>query len=609
MPVYKSLKTIYYNLAPAGSKRHQWTYKFIQKVLINFRPLNVHYRQWVRRFDALTEQEIGEVQRSIQSMDNRPQFSVIMPVFNPDLPFLDEAIQSVRDQYYPHWELCISDDASTIPGVRELILKYASEDSRIRSVFRERNGHISASSNSALALATGDFVVLLDHDDRLHPMALYEAAQVIMKYPDSEIIYSDEDKITPRGKRHNPYFKPEFDYELLLSHNMVSHLGIYRLETVHKVGGFRLGLEGSQDYDLVLRIIEHINPDQIHHIPKVLYHWRATSQSAAENIHVKPYAIDAGERAINEHLARRGIKGHVTYKPEYTAYEIEYALPEPRPLVELILMGEPDEINSKGVQELLNNTRYEPLKITLGLLGQIEDPVLAGLNDDPRVSIQIMDGVKAPLLALNELVSASDADFIGILDRDLGGFSAGWLEKLMGQAIQDGIGAVGPKLLDKSGGVYSNGIILGAGELASHLFRGKDKDYLGYFGWGQLQRGYSAISGKCAVFERGKFLAIAGIDTQYQTEDYAWIDFCLRLRQHGLRNIICPSVRLSVQMEQVERPKPELIQADKSKLLNKWRDIIINDPAFNPNLEIRNGKIGINNRQDQLDSLWDQYFE
>ncbi|MCB2202843.1 glycosyltransferase [bacterium] len=590
----RSLKSLFYKLAPLGSKRYLIAEGIISFIRRKLSSRNIVYKKWIKKYDAVSYDWDQKNQDNFDQSPDTIKFSILMPVYNPPLGLLDEAIQSVRDQLYTNWELCIADDASSLQEVRSLIKKIAKEDSRINYILREQNGNISAASNSALEMATGDYVVLFDHDDRLHPQALNSAFQIINRKPAAEIIYSDRDKITAGGERYDPYFKPDFDYELLLCHNFVSHLDIYKLETVRKIGGFRLGLEGAQDYDLLLRVLEQIRPGQIHHIPRVLYHWRATSQSVAENINIKPYAIKAGERAINKHLVRKGIDGCVTYNPEFTAYEIEYSLPTPRPSVELIIMAQPDNIAPERINTLLDNTRYGKFTITMGVPGDVSSQALEEWAAKSQLSVVAVDSNISSLQALNELVSASEADFVGALDPDLGDFSPGWLEKLMGQAIQKGIGTVAPKLLDQRGRVYSNGIILGAGEIAAYLFKGRPADYLGYFGWGQLCRGYSAISGKCILFSRESFLAIDGIDTQYHVEDCAWIDFCLRLKQKGFRNVICPSVRLRFSTKQCGLIERKEIQSDKNRLLEKWGGYISHDPAFNQNLSLQRGKVFIN---------------
>jgi len=310
MNIYQNCKSTYLKIAPKGSTFYKITHGFLSIFLKRFHFFNIAYQEWIRKIDHYSEEQLKIVQRKIETMAERPQISVLMPVYNPPLGLLEKAIQSVIDQIYPDWELCIADDASTDPGVKVLIEEFIQKDPRIRAVFRTENGHISAASNSALAIVTNPYLALLDHDDVLHPHALYYVAQTILAHPDYEIIYSDEDKITKRGRRVDPYFKPDFNYELLLSHNMVSHLGVYRTNTVRKVGGFQVGLEGSQDYDLLLRIIEKTSFQQIRHIPLPLYHWRISKQSVAKNVNIKPYATDSGKNNFRVRCIRVFIAGN-----------------------------------------------------------------------------------------------------------------------------------------------------------------------------------------------------------------------------------------------------------------------------------------------------------
>ena len=591
----KFLKTIYRILAPFGSKRYQLSYKTIQGLLINYRPLNVHYRKLLRRADTIDEQRSDETRKSIEALSSPPLFSVIMPVYNPSLKFLTEAIESVQAQYYPHWELCISDDASTVPGVRELIRHFADNDTRIRYVFREQNGHISASSNSALNLAEGDYIVLLDHDDRLHPLALFEAAQVITAHPDCEIIYSDEDKITERGKHFNPYFKPDFNYELLLSHNMVSHLGIYKFVTVRKVGGFRLGLEGSQDYDLLLRVLEQVTPEQIHHIPRVLYHWRSSSQSVAENINIKPYAVLAGQKALNEHLERMGKKGEIIFNSITSAYQVKYEIPEPRPAVQIILATSVELIAPNVIENLSTQVEHESVSVTVVLLGDDTLPTDEIFNADPRISFINLSSQDGIAKCINNLVKSSKADFVALLNGDIIEYSRGWLEELLAQAIQKGIGAVGPKILSNNGYVYSNGMILDSENIAKHFLHGQPRDYAGYFGWGQVRRGFSALSGKCLLVRRMNYLAVNGLSEGLRLDKHIWVDFCLKLKELGLRNVLCPSICVRMAKSKVNDVLPEKeIMIEREYMLEKWGEWLTSDPAFNPNIKLVNGNIKIN---------------
>ena len=249
-----------------------------------------NYSKWTRRFDTLTDEIRAKMRRIADGFAYKPLISVVMPCYNPKPEWLREAIESVRRQIYPHWELCIADDASTDPTIRSIMEDYSRRDARIRVVFRSINGHISAASNSALALAAGEYVALLDHDDILAEQALFWVAEAINRHPDAGLIYSDEDKITESGIRRDPNFKCDWNYDLFLSQNMICHLGVYKAWLLCKIGGFREELEGAQDYDLALRFIEQLYPSQIVHIPRVLYHWRVHQNSAAQNANAKPYA-------------------------------------------------------------------------------------------------------------------------------------------------------------------------------------------------------------------------------------------------------------------------------------------------------------------------------
>uniref|UniRef100_UPI0028A18B45 glycosyltransferase n=1 Tax=Candidatus Igneacidithiobacillus taiwanensis TaxID=1945924 RepID=UPI0028A18B45 len=265
------------------------------------------YADWIRNFDTLRESDRSTIRAQVASWEKPPRISVLMPVYNPPVKYLQLAIDSVCQQLYPHWELCIVDDASTDPKVREVLTRSVENDHRIKVKHRAENGHISVASNDALAMATGEYVALLDHDDLLTEHALYWVAATALANPHADLIYSDEDKIDEAGVRSDPYFKPDWNPELLLGQNYINHLGCYRRERVESIGGFRLGYEGSQDWDLVLRFTEGLDASRIVHIPAVLYHWRMLSSSTAVSLDAKPYAIEASRKAVLDHLERQGI--------------------------------------------------------------------------------------------------------------------------------------------------------------------------------------------------------------------------------------------------------------------------------------------------------------
>jgi len=598
--IYSQMKLIFFALFPKGSKVYKFTHGLLSVFLKRIHFFNITYQEWIRKVDTLHEEDLKKIRKNIEEMELKPHFSIIMPVYNTPAELLEEAIQSVLIQVYPYWELCIADDASTDPDIRRIINKFKEEDLRIRAVFRKTNGHISAASNSALELAQYPFAVLFDHDDLLHPLALYYVAQTILAFPDSEIIYSDEDKITKRGRRLDPYFKPDFNYELLLSHNMVSHLGVYRTHTMRAVGGFRVGLEGSQDYDLLLRILERIKFNQIHHIPFPLYHWRISRQSAAEDVNIKPYAIDSGKKALQEHLDRSSIKGHVKFLPEVAAYYVEYDLPEPNPSVAILIQ---DQETSKTLQNcvdsIIQNTNYPNYRIIIYLPSELDQsPELPVNKWGEKVSIEHFPGEIANAYAkiINRAANNLKEDFVVLLDKTLLIQSPNWLIHLVGQAAQKKVGAVAPKLLYRNNVVYSSGVVILPDGGIHHISKGEEQSVNGYFGWAKLTRGYSALSYKCLMFRRNMFTSANGFNESLQTPNYCGVDFCLRLKNLGFRNILYPSVELYIQ-EKHRYNKPQEIskqdaEMDRTFLKDNWGEWTLNDPAFNPNLAIVNeGKL------------------
>ena len=320
------------------------------------------YARWIRCYERLQARDVQRIRKQIANFEYSPVISVLLPVYNSNLKWLRRAIASVQNQLYPRWELCIVDDASTDRKIWPFLQRCARRDPRIKVMRRTENGHISAASNDALRLATGDFVALLDHDDELAPTALYFVALALNKNRDLQLLYSDEDKLDERKSTLEPHFKSDWNPELFLAQNFISHLRVYRTDLVRQVGGFRVGFEGSQDYDLALRCIEQIRPEQIEHLPWVLYHWRARDQSTASSTTAKPYAQEAARRAVQEHLERTGIAGTVV--PSHGVYlQTKYALPKERPMVSIIIPTR-DQVSSlkKCLHSIFEKTDYPALR-------------------------------------------------------------------------------------------------------------------------------------------------------------------------------------------------------------------------------------------------------
>jgi len=607
LKIYALLWKMFNDLFPLNSVRRRLVRRIESGLVKSYKARKEtrgEYQLWVNTFDIRGPRKRQAVISRIENFIEKPLLSILMPVYNPPLNFLNEAINSVRSQSYENWELCLADDHSPNPQVRRLIEKHMKEEPRIRCIFRTTNGHISESSNSALELAAGKYLVLLDHDDILHPHALYFVADEINKYPDVEVIYSDEDKFDEAGVRTNPYFKPDFDYDLLLSQNMVSHLGVYKTETVRRIGGFRTGFEGSQDYDLILRMVEVIEPGQIRHIPRVLYHWRVSEQSVAAGASAKPYAYLAAEKAIREHLARRKINASVRFIAELSSYDVNFKPPHLPPTVDVMISGQLSLENiEKCVNLVLYKAKYPNHKILCFVTDRTDSKEEALYERwEERFGISI---IRNPdhlphTRRLNQAIESSSAEFICLLNGNIVDATTHWLSRLIGLACQTGIGAISPIILSANRDIVHSGIILKPDDIFSHLFSGLRKGTGDYFGWSMIQRGFTALSGACLTINRARFLEMGGFKNELSSYYYSILDLCLELRKRGYRNIMAPAVELYISsdvayndgvawLEDMKHsPHSEL---DEKYMIDRWQDWINHDPAFSPNLEIKKGEI------------------
>jgi glycosyltransferase involved in cell wall biosynthesis len=552
------------------------------------------YTEWIRRYDTLDDPARGIIRDRIAEMDNPPRISIVMPVYNPEPRFLAEAVKSVQNQLYPHWELCIADDASTDENIRPLLERYALEDDRIRVVFRKENGHISEASNSALALATGEFVALLDNDDILSEVALFCVAKEILKKPEIALIYSDEDKIDTKNRRFAPYFKSDFNYDLFLSQNMVSHLGVYRRDLVETVGAFRTEMVGAQDYDLALRIIDIIDYSQIFHIPKVLYHWRVHPESTAQTADAKPYAMIAGERAINEHLKRNKINASAELLG--WGYRVKYELPENIPLVSIVIPTKNNYlVLKKCIESILGNTSYSNYEVIIVDNGSNECKTLeylSVLQKKVRFSV-IRDESEFNYSYLNnKAVKISLGEVICLLNDDIEIIDAGWLTELVSIAMQPNVGVVGARLWYPDNSIQHAGVILGLGvhRVAGHAHYRAPKGNYGYFGRAALMQSFSAVTGACMVVRKSIYEMVGGLDEDLAVA-FNDVDFCLRVGNKGYRVVWTPYAEM-IHHESVSRgveDSPEKVARFKreiQKMQLHWGDTLLNDPAYSPNLTL-----------------------
>jgi len=552
------------------------------------------YEEWVRRYDTLSDESRSRMRERIVGFEHKPLISIVMPVYNSELKWLVEAIESVRMQIYTNWELCIADDASTNKDVRPILERFAEKDVRIKVFYREKNGHISAASNSALYLATGEYIALLDHDDLLPEHSLFWFADTINNHPDAQLLYSDEDKIDKTGRRYEPYFKPDWNPDLFLSQNMISHLGVYRTDLIKRVGGFREGYEGSQDYDLALRCIEHIAPHTIVHIPRVLYHWRSHSGSTAQAGSKKNYALHAGERALNEHFTRIGVSATAKLL-EFGMYRAHYNLPKPAPLVSLIIPTR----NSLGliqqcVESILGKTTYENYELII-VDNNSEDletlHYLTGLVSDNRIRV-LRDERPFNYSALNNsAVLHAQGEYIGLVNNDIEVIAPKWLDEMMCLASLPGVGAVGACLWYPNDTLQHGGCATGILELAGHLHRYLPKGHLGYFGRAQLIQTISVVTAACMVIKKSIYQEVGGLDEINLKVAFNDVDFCLRVREAGYRNIWTPYAELyhheSATRGYEDTPEKQMRFRDEVCYMQKrWADTLFSDPAYNPNLTL-----------------------
>lgn len=553
------------------------------------------YQTWIKLYDTLDDQAIELIRAEIANFNAHPKISVVMPVYNAPLDFLKQAIESVQAQLYTHWELCIADDASTDLRIRPLLESYAQNDPRIKLEFRSVNGHISAASNSALGLATGEFVALLDNDDLLPISALYRVAKAIIENPDVALIYSDEDKIDTDGRRHGPYFKTDWNPDLFYSHNMFCHLGVYKRSLLEAIGGFQLGLEGSQDYDLVLRCMERIRADQILHLPFVLYHWRVHPASTAMSADAKPYAMIAGERAINQHFLRTGVKGRVELIGH--GYHPHYELPAPPPLVSIIIptRNAHDLVMQciGSIQRLSTYPTYEILLIdngsddpeSLQVWRHLETQGVRVLRDDGPFNYSALN---------NKAAAMAQGEVLVLLNNDTEVIEPKWLEIMVSHALRPGIGAVGAKLLYPDRTIQHAGVVLGLGGLAGaagHVHYKFPELSHGYAGRISLTSNFAAVTAACLAVRRELYFKVDGLDEVNLRVGFNDVDFCLKLAKLGYRCVYAPNAVLYHHESATRGPEDDPVKSARFKaetawMRTKWGGMIDDDPYYNPNLTL-----------------------
>jgi glycosyltransferase involved in cell wall biosynthesis len=551
------------------------------------------YADWIRRYDTIGKLELDGLKQRVNKLADGPMISLILPVYQTPEAWLRRCLDSVLQQAYPNWELCIADDASPDPLVREVLEKYASRDARIKVVFRASNGHIAEASNSALQLATGEFIGLLDHDDELRPHALLEMAEAIAGRRDLGLLYSDEDKIDADGRRFDPYFKPDWNPDLLLSQNYVCHFTVIRTALVRAAGGFRKGFEGSQDHDLILRCTELLAPGQIHHVPKVLYHWRAIEGSTALVREAKDYASAAGVRAVAGHLRRTAREAAVEELP-HGHYRVRWPVPASAPKVSIIIPTRDRVGLLRGcVESIRARTDYPEYEIVIVDNQSIEAETVAyldGLRDDDGIRILSYDASFNYSAINNWAASQCSGTLLCLLNNDIEVIRPDWLSEMAGQALRPEVGAVGAMLYYPDGTIQHAGVILGIGGVANHAFLGQPAGSPGHGARALVAQDLSAVTGACMVVRRDVYERVGGLDEQLQVA-FNDIDFCLRVQQAGYRVVWTPFAELchheSASRGSDDTPeKRQRFVNEVEFMQQRWGEELLHDPAYNPNLSL-----------------------
>ncbi|PYR52275.1 MAG: glycosyl transferase family 2 [Acidobacteria bacterium] len=549
------------------------------------------YQLWLIEHTP-TRNRLRQMKRQMQSLVKQPLFSLVMPVFNPPVRYLLEAIESVRAQAYLHWELLIVDDGSTNPAVAALLEDSASRDGRITVQALGHNGGIAAASNTAIARAAGAYLVLLDHDDLLTPDALYEVACALNEQPDADMIYSDEDKVDEHGVLSGPFFKPDWCPDSFLSRMYVCHLTVLRRGLVEALGRFRTEYEGGHVYDLVLRLTER--SDRILHIPKILYHWRIHSDSTARDPAVKPWVYEADHRALQRAIDRRGQPGQVVPVPGFPGfYIVRYQIRQYDKVSIIIPTRDHAELLDKCLASVFAKSTYPDFEVILIDNGSVEPPtaqlIATWTKREPERLRCIRLDIPFNFSRLcNHGVAHARGTYLLFLNNDTEVITPDWIDGMVEQAQRPAIGAVGALLLYADGSIQHAGAILGLGGLAAHSHRGCSSESPGYAGQVISINNYLSVAGACLMCRRTVFDEV-GRFLEDLPSGYEDVDLCLKMIEKGYRNVWLPHVKLfhyegQSRGRDYALKEPVEYQRSADYMVRRWRKFIDHDPCYSPNL-------------------------
>jgi GT2 family glycosyltransferase len=555
-----------------------------------FSKINVGgYGGWIKKHET---ESVPEIAQKIDNLAVTPLISIVCPVYNTKLEWLVACVESVINQYYSHWELILIDDASFNKAHFDALKLYDGSDSRIKVIYLDENKHISAATNAGIEKANGEYVLFLDHDDELSKNALLEICSVIAANPSAKVIYSDEDLISECGERVTPHFKSDWNAELLRAHNYITHLCCYDMALVKSLGGMRLGYEGAQDYDLILRASTLVDPNDIHHISKILYHWRMVEGSTALSSSAKSYATEAGLKALRDYITSNGLAASAANSERDNFYTIKYSLPSVLPKVSIIIPTRDGmEVLRPCIESLLSVTDYNNYEVIILDNGSEEKETLRYLERlSKKDNFKIVRDIgEFNYSRINNIaVGHSTGELICLLNNDIKIIDKAWLTEMVSIAIREEVGCVGAKLLYPDGTLQHAGVILGLGGYAAHSHRGLSGNAPGYFCRAQIRQQLSAVTGACLLIKRDIYNEVGGLDESFQVA-YNDVDFCLRVQALGYQNIYTPFARLihhesKTRGEDNDPVKIKRFDREKVLLSTRWGDVIKNDPFYNVNL-------------------------
>jgi GT2 family glycosyltransferase len=530
----------------------------------------LEYQRWFERHRA-TPQEFKLMRAEARTFTYRPLISVITPVFNPPVRWLQQTVESILAQAYANWEQILVDDASTNLDVADFLEKIAARDSRIRVFRRERNSGIAAASNNAIEQARGEWLGLLDHDDILGPDTLFHVAKALQKFPDADLIYSDEDKLAETGLER-PQFKPDWSPDLFASCHYISHFAVLRRALVERVGGFRAEFDGAQDYDLLLRIVEQT--DRIHHIPRVLYHWRRSASSSAIDVRQKPGQLDAARRAVEQHFERTGVNARVAIDWPTHTFRIERELKVAEKISIIIPAVSADAPVSRQLETIRAKTSYQDYQIVF---------VQNETDDDefpPDVRRLQCRGASTTAALNNFAARQTDSPWFLFLSDDVEPLDENWLTAMAEHIQRREVGAVGARLLNIDGTVQHAGLVLGVNGVVDEACRGFAAENAGPNRQAQLTRNCSAVSGACLLTRRNVFERCGGFDEDPRLAAFADVDLCLKIRRAGYLIVYTPFATLRRHNTGERHSDP----AADELMRQRWGDALERDPYYNPNL-------------------------